>query len=449
MNTKDLVLAIQSGKSTDIQNSFDSVISDKLSEAIAEIRENILSDEEFEIVDFSLDESAGNLSGLSKHLMKTITNNMMAGENSKVVSSGPIKNASNMKQHIHQALENGHVPVVHVDGKPVKAVVPSSTYGARPEYRLHDTDGEKPAKEYHAGRTFRAGGRVHHSGSYEYTNPRPTYGKGDAINKMIHAATGGDKDAFKNKNIEVKAVAVDRERVKKHNQRVKNRPEMQSNYVNAVPSDDKKKLTYSGDKKETSRTPAGDGLKGIKDAAAIRLAKKKLGDKPNAEAEKLHAEIGKHIASGNYKEAHKAIRSLQGHIEAHGLETSQDKINDYAKNLKDLKGTYGRDYAKKNLERLRNESEEYDDDIIEALDSLIEQIENYKVEIPGNKGKTHKVRVSYADPSGMGRASATYKVQARNAEHAKHHLERYLGKSGKKKKDLQIHSVTTIDEDKE
>lgn len=41
MNTKDLVLAIQSGKSADIQNSFDSIMNDKLVQVIGAYKEAV------------------------------------------------------------------------------------------------------------------------------------------------------------------------------------------------------------------------------------------------------------------------------------------------------------------------------------------------------------------------------------------------------------------------
>ena len=119
--TKDLVQAIQAGKSNDIQESFNAVMNEKIIQAVTEFRENTIydmfSEEEFDLVEFSLDEGTGNLAGMSKHLLKTLTNDG-AGENSEVESTGRIKNASALKKHIHTAMVAGHTPVVHVDGKP-------------------------------------------------------------------------------------------------------------------------------------------------------------------------------------------------------------------------------------------------------------------------------------------------------------------------------------------
>jgi hypothetical protein len=383
--TKDLVQAIQAGKSNDIQESFNAVMNEKIIQAVTEFRENTIydmfSEEEFDLVEFSLDEGTGNLAGMSKHLLKTLTNDG-AGENSEVESTGRIKNASALKKHIHTAMVAGHTPVVHVDGKPVKAAVSTHSYGSRSEYRVHGSDKENSQTEYRHPKPYRAGGKMVYPASTRYENPSPRYGKGDAIEHLMHSATQGEADAFKNKNIEVKIVKADKKRAELHAARVKNKPDMQSNYVKKT--DDEKKKT-AGMYKQTSTTSAGDNLRGIKRAAAEHLAAKKLAGKSsaNAEADKLHAEIGKHLAAGNVRGAKEAISNLANHIHQHGLTTNADKIKDYADNLQNLKTSYQKDYAKKNLERLRNESEDESADdinITEDLDSLIEQILNLEVE---------------------------------------------------------------------
>lgn len=383
--TKDLVQAIQAGKSNDIQESFNAVMNEKIIQAVTEFRENTIydmfSEEEFDLVKFSLDEGTGNLAGMSKHLLKTLTNDG-AGENSEVESTGRIKNASALKKHIHTAMVAGHTPVVHVDGKPVKAAVSTHSYGSRSEYRVHGSDKENSQTEYRHPKPYRAGGKMVYPASTRYENPSPRYGKGDAIEHLMHSATQGEADAFKNKNIEVKIVKADKKRAELHAARVKNKPDMQSNYVKKT--DDEKKKT-AGMYKQTSTTSAGDNLRGIKRAAAEHLAAKKLAGKSsaNAEADKLHAEIGKHLAAGNVRGAKEAISNLANHIHQHGLTTNADKIKDYADNLQNLKTSYKKDYAKKNLERLRNESEDESADdinITEDLDSLIEQILNLEVE---------------------------------------------------------------------
>lgn len=383
--TKDLVQAIQAGKSNDIQESFNAVMNEKIIQAVTEFRENTIydmfSEEEFDLVEFSLDEGTGNLAGMSKHLLKTLTNDG-AGENSEVESTGRIKNASALKKHIHTAMVAGHTPVVHVDGKPVKAAVSTHSYGSRSEYRVHGSDKENSQTEYRYHKPYRAGGKMVYPASTRYENPSPRYGKGDAIEHLMHSATQGEADAFKNKNIEVKIVKADKKRAELHAARVKNKPDMQSNYVKKT--DDEKKKT-AGMYKQTSTTSAGDNLRGIKRAAAEHLAAKKLAGKSsaNAEADKLHAEIGKHLAAGNVRGAKEAISNLANHIHQHGLTTNADKIKDYADNLQNLKTSYQKDYAKKNLERLRNESEDESADdinITEDLDSLIEQILNLEVE---------------------------------------------------------------------
>lgn len=383
--TKDLVQAIQAGKSNDIQESFNAVMNEKIIQAVTEFRENTIydmfSEEEFDLVEFSLDEGTGNLAGMSKHLLKTLTNDG-AGENSEVESTGRIKNASALKKHIHTAMVAGHTPVVHVDGKPVKAAVSTHSYGSRSEYRVHGSDKENSQTEYRYHKPYRAGGKMVYPDSTRYENPSPRYGKGDAIEHLMHSATQGEADAFKNKNIEVKIVKADKKRAELHAARVKNKPDMQSNYVKKT--DDEKKKT-AGMYKQTSTTSAGDNLRGIKRAAAEHLAAKKLAGKSsaNAEADKLHAEIGKHLAAGNVRGAKEAISNLANHIHQHGLTTNADKIKDYADNLQNLKTSYKKDYAKKNLERLRNESEDESADdinITEDLDSLIEQILNLEVE---------------------------------------------------------------------
>ena len=383
--TKDLVQAIQAGKSNDIQESFNAVMNEKIIQAVTEFRENTIydmfSEEEFDLVEFSLDEGTGNLAGMSKHLLKTLTNDG-AGENSEVESTGRIKNASALKKHIHTAMVAGHTPVVHVDGKPVKAAVSTHSYGSRSEYRVHGSDKENSQTEYRYHKPYRAGGKMVYPASTRYENPSPRYGKGDAIEHLMHSATQGEADAFKNKNIEVKIVKADKKRAELHAARVKNKPDMQSNYVKKT--DDEKKKT-AGMYKQTSTTSAGDNLRGIKRAAAEKLAAQKLAGKSsaNAEADKLHAEIGKHLAAGNVRGAKEAISNLANHIHQHGLTTNADKIKDYADNLEKLKSSYGKDYAKQNLEKLRNESEDESADdinIIEDIDSLIKQILNLKVD---------------------------------------------------------------------
>ena len=44
MSTKDLVMAIQAGKSSDIQSSFDSVMNDRLIQAISAYKEAVVDD---------------------------------------------------------------------------------------------------------------------------------------------------------------------------------------------------------------------------------------------------------------------------------------------------------------------------------------------------------------------------------------------------------------------
>lgn len=382
-NLRNLVEAILAGNSSKIQEEFSLAMGQKVHSAIDSLREDVLdamfpTDEEYFIVDFeSLDEGAGNLSGLSNHLIKALTKSAGAGENSEVESSGRIKNVSTLKQHIHKALEDGHVPIVHVDGKPVKAAVSSGNgYGARTEYDVHSTDSQDMRREARKSKPYRAGGKMVYPPTHYYDSPH--HGKGEAIDSLIHSATKGEADAFKNKNIEIKVVKRDKMRTKKHAERVSNAPKMQTNYVNKTAAEKEKGSHFDGDRKVVSKTSAGDELDGIKNSASTKLAGKKLAGKtaPNVDAERLHAEIGKHLASGNVKGAKQAIADLSNHIQQHGLTTNADKIKDYADNLKKLKGSWSRDYAKQRLADLRNESED-DQSIEEDLQRLIDQIAEF------------------------------------------------------------------------
>lgn len=373
MTTLDLINAINEKKISLIQSSFNELMTEKVANALTNMRMNILSgiNEEYDIIDLEeiteseLDEGAGNLSGLPNHIIKAAVSRASAGKDSEVESSGRIKNASALKKHIHDAMEKGHAAVVHVDGKPVKAVVSKGAWGgSRPSYEVHNDKDIETQREAITPRPRRIGGKMHYSPTHYYDNP--SHNKGEALNKMIHAATGGeDKDVFKNKHIEVKTIKPDLERRKKAGERQSNRPNMRTVY------DDPK--NYKG---KTSTTHVGDDLKGIKDAAAMKLAGKKLAGKSSAsaEAEKLHTELGKHLASGNAREAQRAIENLRVHIQTHGLKNTEDKKKEYAKSLQDLKSHYDKDYAKRNLAALRNESEEINID--EEFNLLLDEISN-------------------------------------------------------------------------
>lgn len=330
-----------------------------------------------------LDEGLGNLAGLSKHLLKTVTgsayNGRTAGEHSEV-ETHQSKNKSAHRAVLNKALDDGHVPVVYVNGKIHSAGHSTGTSYGRAEFNIHGADKQKEKQETFYPKPQHYGGKTHYPAPYHTSNPR--YSKGDALDQLTpdHEAS-----FYKDNKVEVKVVKADKVRQKMIGDRAKARPAPQDNYVNSKPGD-KNTSTYLGGKTRTSTTSAGDNLKAIKDAAALRLATKKLGG-DSASAKKkamdLHAELGKHLAAGNHREAIHVAGQLADHVRQQGLSTHADKIADYAESLKDLKSRYNKDYAKKHLANLRGETNE-SEELVEALESMLtEMLDVNEAVVPG------------------------------------------------------------------
>jgi hypothetical protein len=322
-----------------------------------------------------LDEGLGNLAGLSKHLIKTVTKDpysgRLAGEHSDV-ETHPIKNKSGHRAVLNKALDDGHVPVVYVNGKIHSAGHSTGSSYGRAEYHIHDADKQKEQKETIYPKPRRYGGKVHYSPPHETSNPR--YKKGDALE---HLTPGHEASFYKENKVEVKVIKPDPERLKKMKARADNRPAMQHNSVKMTPAEKAKHGYYSGDTKTVSKTPEGDNLKAVKDAAALKLATKKLGgDSPSAnkKAMELHAELGKHLAAGKHRDAINTANALADHVRNQGLTTHADKIRDYADTLKGLKDKWSnKEYAHKKLAKMRGETNE-SEELVEALELLLTEM---------------------------------------------------------------------------
>lgn len=321
-----------------------------------------------------LDEGLGSLAGLSKHLIKTVTKDpysgRQAGEHSDVTTH-PIKNKSAHREVLNKALDAGHVPVVYVNGKIHSAGHSTGNFGGRPEFHIHDADKQKEQREMIHPKPYRSGGKTHWPKGHEISNPR--YKKGDALDQLT---PGHDASFYKENKVEVKVIHPDKERLKKMKERGANRPSMQSNTVKMTPAEQGKNNYYSSATKVTSHTPEGN-MKAIKDAAALKLATKKLGTEgssANKKAMDLHAELGKHLAAGKHREAIHAANQLADHVRYQGLETHADKIKDYADTLKDLKSTWGnKDYQHKKLAKMRGEKVD-ESELIETLETMLTEM---------------------------------------------------------------------------
>ena len=321
-----------------------------------------------------LDEGVGNLAGLSKHLLKTVTGSVYsgrsAGEHSEV-ESHPIKNKSAHRAVLNKALDDGHVPVVYVNGKIHSAGHSTGTSYGRAEFNIHDADKQKDQKETIYPKPRRYGGKLHYSEPYHTSNPR--YSKGDALDQLT---PGHEASFYKENKVEVKVVKADKVRQKVRTDRHANAPTTQDNYVKSKPGE-KGNDIYMDNRKKTSTTSAGDNLKAIKDAAALRLATKKLGgDSPSAnkKAMDLHTELGKHLAAGNHRDAINTAHALADHVRNQGLTTHADKIKDYADTLKGLKDTWrGKEYSHKKLAQMRGETNE-SEELVQALELMLTEM---------------------------------------------------------------------------
>jgi hypothetical protein len=295
-----------------------------------------------------IDEGAGNLKGLSKHILKQITH-LGGGEHSDVTVHGAnLKNAAEVQHRLGRALKAGQVGVVFHNGKPISAIHPHTGYDKG--MNIHTAESPVSHKKWEYGGKRR--------GSYE--RETPVWAHRDAL---AHVGYMTDKhvgaDDYKGHHIEVKGYSPDTQRAAKNATRDKNRPSMQTNYVKRTPAEyaaAKKKDYWASDHKVTSKTPAGD-LSKYKHAAAVKLATQKLGDKgsPLSKAQKLHAELGKHLESGNHKEASRVASELEGHIRRSGISKEDSDINRYARSLE--RGGRGDEWEKRNRAEMRKERE--------------------------------------------------------------------------------------------
>ena len=370
-------------------------------------------------------EGLGSLAGLSKHLIKTVTKDpysgRQAGEHSDV-ETHPIKNKSAHREVLNKALDAGHVPVVYVNGKIHSAGHSTGNIGGRPEYHIHDADKQREQKETRYPKPYRSGGKFVYPPSHQISNPR--YKKGDALDQLT---PGHEASFYKENKVEVKVIKQDKERLKKMKARGENRPSMQTNTVKMTP-DEKAKKGYSySDQKEVSKTPEGS-MKAIKDAAALKLATKKLGTEgssANKKAMDLHAELGKHLAAGKHREAIHAANQLADHVRNQGLETHADKIKDYAETLKGLKNSWGnKDYEHKKLAKMRGEKVDESEELTEALEAMLtDMLDINEAVVAGSVKKDDKGNVlsfkSVGDDKAKPRQSAPKFAAALHAHRAK------------------------------
>lgn len=361
-DVSNLVQSIVEGDANQVNALFNKIMASKLEEAIEDKKQDLaeslsgynvfLFSEDFDIN--QLDEDAGSLKGLPPHIIKHLTNKygQGAGKDSEVTKH-EAKNPSNLNGHIKSGLEAGHAVAVHVNGK-LHSVISSNKdagYG-RESFKIHTPEGQHSEKEYKwkksTAREIKYGSP--HVRKVEITHK--DFNKGDSIR---HATDGiSDKEFLKNNKVEVHHIKSDKNREKLSNSRRANKPEDQHNYVKQTEDEN----NYYSDLKKTSTTSAGDRLKSIKDAAADKLARKKVsGGSAQDDAKKLHDELGKHLAAGNHREVKATMNKLSAHIDQHGLTNHEDKVKEYKSGLNDLKsgGSFTKKYAKERLAKLRGE----------------------------------------------------------------------------------------------
>lgn len=392
-----LIESIQEGDAVSVSMLFDKLMAQKLSEAIedkkVEIAESIFEKKEsFEVFEFDedfdpdqLDESAGSLSGLPPHVIKHLTKTQGAGENSEIAKH-QAKSVSSLAGHVKDGLAKGHAVAIHVNGKLHKVVSSKhdSNWG-REHFTVHDSEKQASVKErkmIDKGRSIRKS-----DGSYRHIPPRyneydrKDFTKSEALDHATRGMGEGshEKEFYKNNHVEVHHIPVDKERAKKSAERKANRPNMQYNYVKAKEGE---KEHYYTNNKHTSNTPAGDNLEGVKKAAALKLAKKKLGDAGNdakSKAMEIHRELAKHIEAGDHKAVKSSLEKLHHHVQNVGLQSQDDKVKEYAKELPKLKSHHDKEYTKKRLAGMRGETNEsIEDEISKLFDLVIEDYSNLK-----------------------------------------------------------------------
>lgn len=351
---QDLVKAIQEGKSSAIQSTFDAAVAEKVQSHIESFRARVIENtfnesvsyvvEDYSDMDLSIDEAAGALAGLPKHVIKALTNRgtVAAGNNSET-EKFHANNQSGIAKHIKAGLDANHGVAVYVNGKLHKVAHPSSfSYGRTQKYGVHNSDKQEKTVETHWTRGSK------HNPARTYQHETGEISKGDTAARLTPAFS--DKEFYKNNKVEVVHIKSDAKRAIKQDRR-----------------------------KEASKGQNSDLAK-IQDTAATKLAQKTLGQKesPVAVAAKLHKELGDHIASGDHRKAKTTADALAAHVQQHGLAKDHPDTARYAEALKGLQNSginsYMRKYDKETLQRLKakNESDEGIDELIEALDNLEE-----------------------------------------------------------------------------
>ncbi len=270
-------------------------------------------------------ESAGVLSGLPKHIIKSITNRYQpgmapaGGENSEVsVEHVKAKTAAHVA--ISKGLaDNKHV-VIKKDGKVLASIHPANYSGEKPSNFVQK--GEEPgAVTKETSKWVKSKMR---RGQYEpgYAQKRTEHrlGRADAINH-VHAAVeaaGGYKSG-----VEVHHVGQDANRIAKAKERSTNRDGYVTNSVYDSKSQSYKGTVNNGQGKASDPK----SLAAVTKRAAERIANKyDDGRGPKAKAMEHHAAIGKAIEAGDYKEMRKHMDALANHVHQHGMnKDSYDK----------------------------------------------------------------------------------------------------------------------------
>jgi len=352
-------------------------------------------EETFEIYDLTeLNEGAGTLKGLPKHMIKTIVHSVHGGENSPVEEHGRSPNHSHLRTTLSKAMSSGDVSVVHVNGKPVSAVHISSP-DSRPKYGVGDET---------SNRSITRTQQQHNTGKYDSRTKKyipakyhdyqsPHHSKEEALHRVMNAIekhTGDltDKATYKKHNIEIKSYKRDPKRAEVSANRTKNKPNMQSNYVNYAPGE--ARPAYSTVKK-TSSTPAGD-MSGIKSKALDKMADKHVVDNssPKTKAEELHAALGKAIASGDTRQAKSHMDALDQHVRQKGIGSESPTRSRYKDAVKDLRdrGGYSKDYARSSIKDMKAGGKIKED--IELSQDEIDMIEASLADLDEGRGRPPK-----------------------------------------------------------
>lgn len=308
-----------------------------------------------------LAEGAGVLSGIPKHIVKTITGthqiSNVGGENSSTsVEHVKAKTAAHVA--ITKGLQSNSHVIIKKDGKVLASIHPVNYKGANPKNIVQKGD-EPGAVTKEISKWVHGKVRYgRYEPGYEQKHTENTLGRAEAIQHIHNAveAAGGYKGG-----VEIHHIGQDANRAEKAKERHENR----SGYVNTRSYNDKTK-SYTGTT-NTGKGKASDekSLLSVTKRAAEKLANKYDNDEgPKAKAMELHAAIGKAIESGDHREVRRHMDALTNHLHQHGMNKSSfDKERvvgsavDLAKRSDRGRGgyNYDRDAFVKGLRKLKGQ----------------------------------------------------------------------------------------------